>query len=138
MYADEFDQSPEQITLTNQWLKTKKRYRDDAIIERDRKIAIATKKRKPFRRNTTTKPGGDELASAILEEVELSALIQIEVLEAVVDNELSSSNDSKFESKLISYDTKKRCIAPWIDPPLLIRKFHLPLIIIPLKITKAR
>ena len=37
MYADDYEQEPEQVTLTNQWLNTKKHGRDDKEIERDKK-----------------------------------------------------------------------------------------------------
>ena len=43
--ADEFPQSPEQVTLTHQWMKTKRGDRDDEEILRDYKKALAARKR---------------------------------------------------------------------------------------------
>ena len=44
MYADDFPQSCEQVTLTNQWMSTKKHGRDDNEIKRDKKKILAERK----------------------------------------------------------------------------------------------
>lgn len=77
MYAEDSDKSLDRILLTNQKLQTKKHNRDK----------VAARKRKPFRRNTTTKLDKDGLHSAIQEDDELSALAQKEVREALTDDE---------------------------------------------------
>ena len=65
MYADDFEQEPKQVTLTHEWMTTKKVGRDDKEIERDSKKALADRKRqnkvKPFaRRQRTVQVKNDE------------------------------------------------------------------------------
>lgn len=43
--ADQYDQLPYQITLTHQWLQTKKHDRDNAEIKRDGKNVATARKR---------------------------------------------------------------------------------------------
>ena len=103
MHADQFDQSPEQVTLTNTWHHTRKRGVNDDEIEIVQKAVAAEKKKKPFRRE---KRGVDELVELPVEESAISELTQGEVLEATVDQS-SSSEDSVFDKKLISPKQKK-------------------------------
>jgi len=69
MYADEFDQSPEQVTLTNQWKNTKTNGRDDEEIERDRKKLMAERKaarQKPNANNDNEKSKESEATKPLL------------------------------------------------------------------------
>lgn len=49
MYALQFNQEPEQVTLTNQCYHTRKQGGDDAEIEKTQKAVAAEKMKKPFR-----------------------------------------------------------------------------------------
>ena len=107
MHADQFDQSPEQVTLTNTWHHTRKRGVDDDEIERVWNAVAAEKKKKPFRRE---KRGIDELVELPVEGSAILELTQSEVLEATVDQSSSSSSSSEdpaFDKKLISPKQKK-------------------------------
>ena len=121
MQADQYDQSPEQITLTNQWLHTKKRGRDDDEIERDRKKVAAKKREKVFKRSPSIRVEDAIVREEVQPEVELSALTQTEVLEACVDESCSTSNDSAFSSKLISPAVKRRLHSRIDTPPVELR-----------------
>ena len=108
-HFDQYDQSPPQVTLTNQWLDTKRDGRNDMPIKRDAEKVEATIKRKWKRekvfKRLTGSNGVVELTAAKswlksgLSEITTNCM-QLEVLEAEVDNYSSSNND--FVAKLIS------------------------------------
>ena len=119
------EQEPKQVTLTNEWMNTKKMGRDDYEIERHAKKVISDRKRnnreKVFARRLRTKKGEDE-EEVVVDEVHLSALTQTEMLEAVVDEdeeevEATSSYDSAFADKLISPRAKRRLHSAMATPP---------------------
>ena len=105
--ADEFPQSPEQVTLTHQWMNKKRRGRDDEEISKDSKKAAAARKRnrKVFVREPVKRPISE------IEVVDMKEVPQPEVMEAIVENEVesvasSASNDSAFDTTLISPEAK--------------------------------
>jgi len=109
MYADDYEQEPEQVTLTNQWLNTKKHGRDDKEIERDKKKVLADRKRarqKVFLRQQRTNANEEASPSKFIQESEVSALTQIEedIKEVVIYH---SSDDSAFDGKLVSPASKR-------------------------------
>ena len=106
--ADEFPQSPEQVTLTHQWMNTKRRGRDDEEISRDSKKALAARKRskKVFVREPVKSPVSE------IEIVEMKDVPPPEVMEAIVEDVVesvasSTTNDSAFDKKLISPEAKR-------------------------------
>ena len=115
MYADDFPQSPKQVTVTQVWHTTRKPGRDDEEIEATRlKVAAerkAARKQKPFSRERS------KSAPPTFQESESSELTQPEViLEARVD--AISSGDDRFEKPLISPAAKKRLHSAMdITPP---------------------
>ena len=116
---DEYPQSPEQVTLTHQWTNTVKRGRDDLQIAENSKKALAARKKK---KEKVFVHSGRKRAIAEVEEVELSELLQPEVMDAVVDvddqNSVGAfSNDSAFSSKLILPACKQnRSLIPNSEP----------------------
>jgi len=109
MYADDYEQEPEQVTLTNQWLNTKKHGRDDKEIERDKKKVLADRKRarqKVFLRQQRTNANEEASPSKCIQESEVSELTQIEedIEEVVIHH---SSDDSAFDGKLVSPAAKR-------------------------------
>lgn len=122
MYADEFDQDPEQVTLTHQWFNTKRRGCDDEEIDRDSNEALVERKRskqKPFVPRPPTNQVEDE-EEVMVKDVELLDLTQTEILEAAMGDDASdprSSNDSALKSKLISPLAKKK-VHSTMDTPL--------------------
>ena len=109
MQADQFPQSPEQITLTNTWMNTKKHGRDDKEIENAKKIAEEQRRKrnrtKPFRQRvrvqgmmveTTISP--DSLVEEMLPPVPASTRSSCS----------SEAIDSDFDGPLISPKTKKK------------------------------
>jgi len=116
---DEYPQSPEQVTLTHQWTNTVKRGRDDLQIAENSKKALAARKKK---KEKVFVHSGRKRAIAEVEEVELTELLQPEVMDAVVDvddqNSVGAfSNDSAFSSKLISPACKQnRSLIPNSEP----------------------
>ena len=122
MYANE--QEPKQVTLTHEWMNTKKVGRDDDEIERDAKKSIADRKRnnreEVSARRQRTKQGEDE-EEVVVDDVDLSALINTEILEAVVDEDVeeveeTSSYDSAFANKLTSPRAKRRLHSAMASP----------------------
>ena len=103
MQADQFDQSPEQVTLTHTWHQTRRVGVDDEEIERVRKAVAAERRNKPFRHKRKAKSLIVELP---MEESEISELTQGVVLEATVDQTCSSADDA-FADKLISPEQKR-------------------------------
>ena len=105
-------------------MQTKKVGRDDDDeIERDAKKSIADRKinnrEKVSARRQRTKQGEDE-EEVVVDDVDLSALTQTEMLEAVVDEEeveVTSSYDSAFADKLISPRAKRRLHSAMATPP---------------------
>ena len=119
------EQEPKQVTLTNEWMNTKRMGRDDYEIERDAKKSIADRKRnnreKVYARRQRPKKGEDE-EEVVADDVNLSALTTTEMLEAVVDEEEevvedASSYDSAFADKLISPRAKRRLHSAMATPP---------------------
>lgn len=109
MYADDYEQEPEQVTLTNQWLNTKKHGRDDKVIERDKKKVLADRKRarkKVFLRQPRTNANEEASPSKCIQESEVSELTHIEedIEEVVIHH---SSDDSAFDGKLVSPAAKR-------------------------------
>ena len=93
MYADDFPQSPKQVTVTQVWHTTRKHGRDDEEIEATRlKVAAerkANRNKKVFARERS------KSAPPSFQESEISEMIQPEVmLEAVAD--VISSGDDRF------------------------------------------
>ena len=105
MYAEDFPQSPKQVTVTQVWHTTRKHGRDDEEIEATRlKVAAerkANRNKKVFTRERS------KSAPPSFQESEISEMTQPEVmLEAVAD--VISSGDDRFERPLISPAAKKR------------------------------
>ena len=107
MYADDFPQSPKQVTVTQVWHTTRKPGRDDEEIKATRLQVAAERKavRKLRQRSKSAPPK--------LQQSEISELPQPEViLEASVDEsssgDVSSSGDDAFDKPLISPAAKKR------------------------------
>ena len=106
------------MTLTNQWMNTKKHGRDNKEIKCDKKKVLA--ERKLARQNKTLVNKKPKLASKpkTYHKSKISELNQPEVImEARVDE--SSGTDSDFDSKLVSPAVKKIYTALWVT-------LHLP------------
>ena len=105
MYADDFPQSPKQVTVTQVWHTTRKHGRDDEEIE-DTRLKVAAERKANRNKKVFTRERSKS-APPSFQESEISEMTQPEVmLEAVAD--VISSGDDRFEKPLISPAAKKR------------------------------
>ena len=109
MQADQFPQSPEQITLTNTWMNTKKHGRDDRDIENAKRIAEEQRRKrnkvKPFRQKHGVEC--ETMDSTIQLDGSVEDML-LPVPATTRDSCSSEEIDPDFDGPVISPKTKKK------------------------------
>ena len=108
MQQEQLDHSPPQSTLTqNKWIDTRKVGNDDEEIRRGKLLVESERKRKRKRDKPLARNSGSAgvRAAADIQNTEISALTQTEVVEAII---YESSEDDEFTTKLISPSEKHK------------------------------